>query len=240
MYARDRTLFLPRCSLSSTLGDAKQLKHCLYGMKDINKRDFKGGSGRTLLHEAVVNEQIECVEILLQSAALNINQTTLLGKESALHLAVQKSNRDIAFSLLYHGADPNMRNKTGRSPLHYATEKNIASLLVSFGAKTNLKDTTKQQKPVEWALERGLKQSSDLVRFLMEVEDAAEQKILSEEIRKIRQKRSKTEIVWQKESRDEEAQNSVMLKEKIKRDYLSWRTGVVTTEVVSMISKRAE
>jgi len=216
--------------LTSTLGDAKQLKCCLYGMKDINKRDFKGGSGRALLHEAVVNEQIDCVEILLMSTALNINQITLLGKESALHLAVQKSNRDIAFSLLYHGADPNMRNKNGCSPLHYATEKNIASLLVSFGAETNLKDTTKQQKPVEWALERGLKQSSDLVRFLMEVEDAAEQKIFSKEIREIRQKKSKTEIVLQKESRAQEAQNSVKWKRKIKRDYLSWRTGVVTME----------
>ena len=208
-------------SQQNSPGDIKQLKLCLVGMKDINKRDFIGGTGRTILHEAVVNGRNKCVEILLQSKTLNVNQTTLLGKESALHLAVQRSNRDIAFNLLYHGANPNLQNKIGATPLHHTKEKAIASLLIKFGAKPIIKDfTSKKQKPVESALERGMKKSSDLVRFLMEAEDA-----LNKDIRKIRQKQAETEIPSGKENMDQEGRNSARWKRQSKLDYLSWRTG---------------
>jgi ankyrin repeat protein len=196
-------------------------------MNDINKRDFIGGTGRTILHEAVINGNTNCVEAILQSKSnMNINRTSLLGRESALHLAVQNSERDIAFKLLYHGADPNIQNKIGSTPLHQVEKKSIASLLVTFGAKANIKDfTCKKQSPVESALERGMKKSGDLVQFLIK----AEANLLSKNNREVHQKKVETKTSLEKEKKDHDGEISARWKRQSKLDYLSWRRGTVMT-----------
>ena len=56
-------------------------------------------------------EQSLVVELLLQNGA-KVNQTTK-DKRSALYIAAQKGNTDIARILLRHDADPNLRTKHG-------------------------------------------------------------------------------------------------------------------------------
>lgn len=105
---------------------------------DINKRDLIGGSGRSILHEATIFDQMKCVEmILVIDKDVDVNQPCFLGKDTALHFAVMNCNRDIAFILLRHGANPNQQNKYGKCPLNVCPDKDMASLLVRFGAFTS-------------------------------------------------------------------------------------------------------
>lgn len=149
--------------------DAEKLRKKLKNSSKINNRDLIGGSGRSLLHHVVINGHDDCVDVLLQSELLNINLPTLLGKDSALHFGALKSNRNIVFKLLRHGANPNLRNTYGLTPLHYTTDKHIASLLVTFGGSVTIKDHFKR-KPIDYALKTG---NGDLIRFLTEAEDEA-------------------------------------------------------------------
>lgn len=150
--------------------DTEKLKNVLRNISDINKRDVIGGNGRSLLHLAVISGCEDCVDVLLKSEGLNINQQTLLGKDSALHFGALKSNRNMVFKLLHHGANPNLRNAYGSTPLHYTTDKQIANLLVTFGGSVTIKDHFKR-KPIDYALS---KDNNDLIQFLTDVEHEAE------------------------------------------------------------------
>jgi ankyrin repeat protein len=153
--------------------DAEKLRNKLKTISNINKRDVIGGNGRSLLHHAVINGYEDCVDVLLKSRLLNVNQPTLLGKDSALHLGALKSNRNIVFKLLHHGANPNLRNAYGSTPLHYTHDKQIASLLVTFGGSVTIEDCFKR-KPIDYALEKG---NQDLIQFFIDIEDEANAKI---------------------------------------------------------------
>lgn len=50
-------------------------------------------------------------------------------------------------SLMWTGADVNLKNNGGRTPLHYAASKGwvkIAEMLISHGANINVKDKVSQ------------------------------------------------------------------------------------------------
>ena len=155
---------------------------------------------------------------------VNVNQTSLLGKDTALHFAVMISNRDVVFALLHRGANPNVTNKHGACPLHNAKEKGIASLLVTFGASTSIKDAN-QRKPVDCLLEQGFKKTSDLVRFLMEIEDATETNMLTSEIQENRRKKKEVALLQQKENEAREANEKASRRKDSMQSYLSWRRG---------------
>ena len=67
--------------------------------------------------------------------------------------------------LLRYGADPNLKDIEGKTPLHYAHEKDhekqehdICHLLLSHGADPNLKDSEKicfcyDKTPIQWQKE---------------------------------------------------------------------------------------
>lgn len=141
---------------------------------DINKRDLLRFGGRSVLQEASFFNNNETVEAILgfSEHSLDVNQGSFLGKDTALHFAIANCNKDVAFNLLQHGADPNKRNKYGETPLHLCTDKGVASLLVTFGASVTCKDK-KLRTPIEHALSRGYDNNSDVFKFLVEIQDSA-------------------------------------------------------------------
>lgn len=186
-------------------------------IEDINKRNLLDCTGRNLLHNSVLNHDIKTLDYLLQEPSLEINKKTLFGEETALHLALHISNRDIAFKLLFHGADVNAKNKYGRTPLHLCTELSLAKLLVSFGAITTLrcKDNLKPIDVVE------LKQKEDdsikLADYLRSVEDSVNQKQFRMDLKELREERMKTKATIEQQIYLEEKKENQKKKENIQQ-----------------------
>lgn len=103
----------------------------------------KDDHGNTPLHQAVYNNQSETVRVLLQSDATNVNELNNDGV-TALVLAVNNSNINLAEMLLKNGADVNLHLLNGNSALHYAAgigNHHIGKLLIEAGADINSRNS---------------------------------------------------------------------------------------------------
>lgn len=109
---------LPKLHKAAWLGDLNKLEQ-LIKKNDSNSRDKEG---RTALHLASANGNVEIVDVLLQWKA----KVDLLDKydRSPLMKAVQCKNAECAKLLLEMNADPNIIDKNEGSCLHYAVENN--------------------------------------------------------------------------------------------------------------------
>ena len=85
------------------------------------KQDMKNGG--TPLHWATTKE---VVAALLELGCL-IDARNFNG-ETALHVMVQRDRFECVVTLLSHGADPNLVDNSGKSPLHVAAT--LGSLLL--------------------------------------------------------------------------------------------------------------
>ena len=96
-----------------------------------------GGSEiNTELHQAVFNNDLKTVSVLLRSARernIDIGGRDVPGGNTALHLAVMLGRRECVQLLLAHGAPVKLKNTAGWSPLaeaiSYGERQTIASLL---------------------------------------------------------------------------------------------------------------
>lgn len=114
------------------------MKHAIAGDEHYLRNDLKAGfdpdhrdaaSGRTLLHESCANGHYHLVRMLLLEYSVDTNIVTVLGRSTALHLAVEKGFRQIASLLLGHGADYHAADEQGCTPLHLARRFNIVKML---------------------------------------------------------------------------------------------------------------
>ena len=152
------------------IGDEAALEIKLRNISvDPNRRNIIG-SGRTILQEACIQGHVRIVKMILRLPNITVNRQSFLGKESALHYAVLVSNWKIVFSLLYHGADPNLMNKFGATPLHYAQCQSIASLLCSFGADITKKDEN-NHTPLSYIKSSGNVYDLELITLLVNAEE---------------------------------------------------------------------
>jgi ankyrin repeat protein len=98
-------------------------------------------NGVTALHHAVRFRNPIAVRMLIERGA-NVNQICRKSGSAPLHRAVtstgapgtagkQSEAREIVALLLAAGADPSIRNKRGKTPVDYATDKEIHRLLVA-------------------------------------------------------------------------------------------------------------
>jgi hypothetical protein len=75
--------------------------------------------GYTPLHLAVYSGSIETVSVIVMKKA-NINAKTFFEQNTPLHIAIQEGWRSLVQYLIDVGADVNIVNAVGRSPLHVA------------------------------------------------------------------------------------------------------------------------
>ncbi|XP_013407385.1 tankyrase-2 [Lingula anatina] len=98
------------------------------------------------LHEAVLKNNLDAVKKLTKvECDVNARQTS--GGKTALFYAVCYGRLDIAKALLHNGADPDLPEDRGNTPLHEAVEKAdiyMVHLLLSHKADVNAQNQRKQ------------------------------------------------------------------------------------------------
>ncbi|GMF15961.1 unnamed protein product [Phytophthora lilii] len=106
---------------------------------DVNeRRSFQG----TPLIEAARYNYVDVMELLIANGAgLELTNTNQL---TALHIAIDAKKSDAAIRLAQHGADANMVECMGRTPLQLAIRRNlleVASVLLAYGADMTIKSS---------------------------------------------------------------------------------------------------
>jgi ankyrin repeat protein len=99
---------------------------------DINARD---NLGQTPLSGAVSCGHLEFARMLVKRGTRGNTQNTH-NRYSPLHWAVQKKCIQAVRLLLEHGADVNVRNKSGETPSQLTSQQEIVELLSEYGAKS--------------------------------------------------------------------------------------------------------
>jgi len=114
----------------------KQLERLLKAGADIHATDK---NGVTALHHAVRFRSPAAVEVLIKHGA-NVNQACRRNGSTPLHRAVTqtgapgtsgraKAAKEIVLLLLAAGADPSIKNRSGRKPADYVKDDSIRCLL---------------------------------------------------------------------------------------------------------------
>jgi serine/threonine-protein kinase len=97
---------------------------------------------------------------------VNVNATAYsegISQMTALHVAANKGYAAVVRELLEKGAELNVRNNAGATPLHMADNAAVATLLLDKGAEVNAKDHN-GETPLHHAANSG---DVDLVRVLL-------------------------------------------------------------------------
>ena len=116
----------------------RQLLKLLKAGVDVHATDK---NGVTALHNAVRFRSPTAVKTLIEYGA-NVNQGCRRNGSTPLHRAVSQTGapgtagksraaREIIELLLEAGADPSIKNKSGKKPVDYATNDDVRSLLTS-------------------------------------------------------------------------------------------------------------
>lgn len=112
------------------------------GFDEVAKALLKAGAdpaatclgGLTALHYAAGAGQVKVVALLLSNGA-DIDAQHAPDFDTPLHCAILDGRKDTVKFLLAHGANPNLRDGKGRSPIQLSAAADVKSLLKDAGAK---------------------------------------------------------------------------------------------------------
>ncbi|MBA8667860.1 ankyrin repeat domain-containing protein [Holosporaceae bacterium 'Namur'] len=147
--------------VSSYLGN-KDIQYFLYSRTGENKYAYdESFYGNTKLHVAAYNNDLYYLKQLSEKERFIIDVTNQFG-DSPLHIAVKKSY-EFAIKLLEKGANPNILNNKGYTPLQYVISSNwdeekklnLLELLLEKDANPNLVDDTGDSNALVEAVKAG-------------------------------------------------------------------------------------
>jgi ankyrin repeat protein len=130
--------------------------------------DVRGRYGRNPLHGAADSENLEVVRILIEYDPAYINARDEIGWTPLLMASSGRNSKDgsVVRFLLEHGADINVQNQFGRTPLHEASHYGvleIVRLLLEHGADVEAKYND-GKTALQEAVERGHDEVVELLR----------------------------------------------------------------------------
>ncbi|MGE5293929.1 MAG: ankyrin repeat domain-containing protein, partial [Solirubrobacterales bacterium] len=106
---------------------------------DVNAEDSLGGMP---LDYAMFDERMDVIEALLDCGA-KADRTRRFDGTTVLHATVSIGMLNVVMEFINRGADVNVRDRDGQSPVHeaaWADDGAMAELLLDHGAKINVKD----------------------------------------------------------------------------------------------------
>jgi ankyrin repeat protein len=119
------------------IGDELQLRQLIHRQGVRAINSRDIFSGRNPLHEAVASGHLHIVKMFLDEYRCNPNVLTLLGSTTALHIACERGFRQIASLLLSFGAHINARDFRGCTPMHVCSTKPCVKLLLRYWEHLN-------------------------------------------------------------------------------------------------------
>lgn len=126
-----------------------------------------GGSAGFQFLQAVKDAKAEDVQAALDKPGTTIvNTRDINSRETALHIVAKRSDATYTRYLLQHGADPNLRDLHGNTPLMIAVElgaDGVVNALIDYKANVNLANDG-GETPLIRAVQR---RDVDLVRTLL-------------------------------------------------------------------------
>ena len=118
------------------------------------KEKYKDGT--TPLDEAIVEKHTEIADLLRKHGGKS-------GAEDSIHIAAKTGNIEAVKQHLAAGTDVNEKANDGVTPLHFATTKEIAELLIDNGADVNVKHGLSGSAPLHYAAYKGHKEIVELL-----------------------------------------------------------------------------
>ncbi|XP_060632229.2 ankyrin repeat domain-containing protein 53 [Anolis sagrei] len=138
---------------AASVGHVNWLQMCLQKAENPTQADINGFSA---LHTAALRGRLDCIEVMVERYGVDVNLPSLTGW-CPVHLVLSKENGDRALEclkfLISKGANVNVRNHNGMSPLHRAASEGhdkCVRALIRAGADVNAKDG-EGQKPIDLA-----------------------------------------------------------------------------------------
>lgn len=146
--------------------------------EEAEEKDNKKIAGITSLMQAVNNDDLSGVVFFIKTNDDEINKKNL-GGATALHLASRSGNYEIAKILIEKGADLNIEDNEGWTPLMRASSfaySDIIQLLVTSGAKIDKKNDSKESALIISAKSRCLDCVNIITnKFIEQGKDMAEE-----------------------------------------------------------------
>ena len=201
-------------------------------VQSANFRDPK--SGRTLLHEAASSPDDGCsacrstIDQLIRDGA-NVNKTTFLGRNTALHLASEYDNVSAVEALLAHQeTNPNSRNKYRETPLHLTQSVAVADLLIASGASLDSRNSN-HHTPLEAMCKReeesGDNKQRQLIQHLTQMVEKRTRAEIRRELNVNRERRRRVEAIKAEQKRFEEEEKNRSFNNTLISQYRRWRRG---------------
>jgi ankyrin repeat protein len=114
--------------VAASTGEKEQLQMLLEKGSNISETDCLG---KTALHLAVENSDLEMIKFLLEDEKLDVNVRSSQN-QTGLHLACYHGNLSVIQNLIDKGAIIDAKDEFGAEPIHYAAAYGFVPVLDLF------------------------------------------------------------------------------------------------------------